>query len=201
MPLVAAGTRTTTGAAPVRGTAMTTTTIAAARVRAVAMTMTTIAADVAAAGAGTATRRAMLKPRAAVRTMMKIAAARGRAVATTTMTTTAAVAAGAGVGTAIQKGMPRLPDGAETTTNAADRIRGAATTTKSVEAGRARAVVPTITAMADGSVIRAGTPRPPGAVGKTGVEPAKVTACLTAGRHRRPTIVYVRKRRQSWLRK
>jgi hypothetical protein len=151
--------------------------------------------------AGTAIRRAIRRPPAAVRTMMKIAAARGRAVATTTMTTTAAVAAGAGVGTAIQKGMPRLPDGAETTTNAADRVRGAATTTKSVEAGRARAVVPTITAMADGSVIRAGTPRPPGAVGKTGVEPAKVTACLTAGRHRRPTIVYVRKRRQSWLRK
>src|SRR4030088_406946 len=60
MPLVAAGTRTTTGAAPVRGTAMTTTTIAAARVRAVAMTMRTIAADRGAAGGGPGTRGATL---------------------------------------------------------------------------------------------------------------------------------------------
>jgi hypothetical protein len=113
--------------------------------------------------------------------MMTIAAARVRAVATTTMMTLATVAAGAAVGTATPKRMPRLPGEAGTTMKAADRARGVVTTTKTVEAGRARAAVPTTTAMAGGSVILAAMPRPPGAVGKTGVDSAKQTARVTGG--------------------
>jgi hypothetical protein len=120
--------------------------------------------------------------------MMTIGADRGRAAAVTmTMTTIGAVAAGAGAGMAIPKGTLRPLDGVERTTTAAAPARVAATTMMTVVADRARGALPTIAAMVGGSVIPAAMPKPPAAAGKIGVEPAKQTARLTAGRHRRPS--------------